>query len=91
MSNKLLVNCLALSKCHARYPNLLQQAILIRNYSAKPATAAAVVDQKQPSKSTDKPSKKLNRSEKPVESNSFVLNLFRGQMKLDEVFPYPVG
>ena len=27
--------------------------------------------------------------EKAVESSSFAMNLFRGQLKLDEVFPYP--
>jgi very long chain acyl-CoA dehydrogenase len=27
--------------------------------------------------------------EKPVESTSFAMNLFRGQLKLEEVFPYP--
>lgn len=28
-------------------------------------------------------------AEKAVESTSFAMNLFRGQMKLDEIFPYP--
>lgn len=27
--------------------------------------------------------------EKPVESPSFAMNLFRGQMRLEEIFPYP--
>jgi very long chain acyl-CoA dehydrogenase len=27
--------------------------------------------------------------EKPVESTSFAMNLFRGQLRLEEVFPFP--
>ncbi len=78
MSGKLIVNCLT-----KKYPIDIKH-VLIRNYSAK---AAAVADQS----SSNKPAKKSSRNEKPVESTSFVLNLFRGQMKLDEVFPYPIG
>ena len=37
-------------------------------------------------KVSDKAEKK---SEKPVESSSFAMNLFRGQLKLDEIFPFP--
>ena len=76
MSGKLLVNCL-----NKRYPVDLKH-VIIRSY----ATKAAVAEQG----STDK-SKKPKANEKPVESTSFVLNLFRGQMKLGEVFPYPNG
>ncbi len=35
--------------------------------------------------------KKPGKSEKPVESTSFVMNLFRGVLKPNEVFPYPSG
>ena len=39
----------------------------------------------QPNVSKDK----AKSQEKAVESTSFAMNLFRGQLKLDEIFPYP--
>lgn len=36
-----------------------------------------------------KPEKSKRQSEKPVESTSFAMNLFRGQLKTEEIFPYP--
>lgn len=34
-------------------------------------------------------SSEKKQSENPVESPSFAMNLFRGQMRLEEIFPYP--
>lgn len=47
--------------------------------SAPSTAAAAAKDDKAKSK----------KAAKAVESPSFAMNLFRGQMKLDEIFPYP--
>ena len=43
----------------------------------------------QPKVSNDKPATQQKPKEKAVESTSFAMNLFRGQLKLDEIFPYP--
>lgn len=40
-------------------------------------------------KVSDKAEKAKRPAEKAVESTSFAMNLFRGQLKLDEMFPYP--
>jgi hypothetical protein len=51
------------------------------------AAAAAAASAKQPAK----PNKEERQSSaaKAIESPSFAMNLFRGQLKLDEIFPYP--
>jgi very long chain acyl-CoA dehydrogenase len=53
--------------------------------TGKPISAAA-----QP-KVADASEKKAKKSvqEKAVDSPSFAMNLFRGQLRLDEIFPYP--
>ena len=79
MSGKLIVNCLT-----KKYPIDFKQ-VIIRSYSAKAA------DQASNKSAVGDKVKKPKTHEKPVESTSFVLNLFRGQAKLDEVFPYPNG
>jgi len=38
---------------------------------------------------TEKTAAKPKATPKAVESPSFAMNLFRGKLKLDEVFPYP--
>ncbi len=53
--------------------------------TGKPIAAAA---QPKVSNATDKKVKKAS-SEKPVDSPSFAMNLFRGQLRLEEIFPYP--
>ena len=74
---KLISNCVALSKStNAQKALQLSQQVVIRNYAAAAAPKA---------------SQKPKKDEKPVESTSFALNLFRGQLKLDEVFPYPIA
>ena len=76
MSSKLLVNSL-----NKKYTVDLKN-ILTRSYATKAAVEV---------KPATEQVKKAKAYEKPVESTSFVLNLFRGQMKLGEVFPYPNG
>jgi hypothetical protein len=48
-------------------------------------TIAAVAN----AKPSEKPNNKPQQTSKAVESPSFAMNLFRGQLKLDEIFPYP--
>lgn len=59
--------------------------------TASPSSAAAQakVSEKLDNKPDNKSVKQKRPSEKPVESPSFAMNLFRGQMKLNEIFPYP--
>jgi len=74
---KLIYNCVALSKsANAQKALQLSQQAVIRNYTAAAAQKA---------------SQKPKKDEKLVESTSFALNIFRGQLKLDEVFPYPIA
>lgn len=61
---------------------------LVLRSNATAATAHKIKDSN--SHQEGKPVK-TRRDEKPVESDSFVMNLFRGQMKVNEVFPYPVA
>lgn len=71
--SKLLLNC---SKKAFAINNLTRFAS-----TGKPIAAAAqakVAEEKKPAASS-----------KAVESTSFAMNLFRGQSKLDEIFPYP--
>ena len=53
--------------------------------TATPNSAAAQAKVKE--NAEQKP--KVKKQEKAVESTSFAMNLFRGQLKLEEVFPYP--
>jgi hypothetical protein len=77
MSSKLIVHSL-----NKKYTVDIKN-IIIRSYATKAAAAEV--------KPATEQGKKPKVYEKPVESTSFVLNLFRGQMKLGEVFPYPNG
>lgn len=62
---------------------LLYSSIVRYASTGKPSSAAA-----QP-KLEEKHAKKKSAASKAVESDSFVMNLFRGQLKLNEIFPYP--
>ena len=45
--------------------------------------------QAQPKVANEKQVKQQKAREKAVESPSFAMNLFRGQLKTEEIFPYP--
>ncbi|CAF0951253.1 unnamed protein product [Brachionus calyciflorus] len=79
--SKILTNCLIASQKPSQALNMASNLALVRFTSTgTPKSAQAQVKVSEKAK---KP------SEKPVESTSFAMNLFRGQMKLDEIFPYP--
>lgn len=58
---------------------ILNRAVVRYASTGTPTSAAAQA----------KVSEKPKRSEKAVESPSFAMNLFRGQLRLEEIFPYP--
>lgn len=62
--------------------------MLTRFTSSTPSKSAASAPSTKAASSDDTKSGKKPR-EKAVESSSFAMNLFRGQMKLEEIFPYP--
>jgi hypothetical protein len=84
ISRRAATSCLSLVKTHSQ----VNKYAIIRNYAAQAQAAAAVSDAKAKTSGDKKP----NRAEqKAVESNSFAMNLFRGVLKPDEMFPYPSG
>ena len=64
--------------------NLKKNRKLVRFTSTGSANLASA----QPKVAKNKAAKD-SKSTKAVESTSFAMNLFRGQLKLDEVFPFP--
>lgn len=79
--SKILANCLIASQKPTKAFNIANLALVRYASTGTPKSAQA-----QAKVSTEKAKKP---SEKAVESTSFAMNLFRGQMKLDEIFPYP--
>lgn len=64
--------------------NSINRALVRYASTGAPTSAQAQAKVQSDSKTT-----KTKPKEKAVESTSFAMNLFRGQMKLDEIFPYP--
>lgn len=81
--SKILLTCLS----NAQKKAILNGPIVRLISTDKPASAAAqtkLSDEKKSSSSAKSASKTA-----AVESTSFAMNLFRGQLKLKEIFPYP--
>lgn len=80
--SKLLVNCvLAAQKKSIATSNLA----LIRYTSTGNVSSA----QAQPKVANEKQANPPKPKEKAVESTSFAMNLFRGKLRTEEIFPYP--
>lgn len=79
--NRFVLNCVAYPQKRALSVNNL--ALVRFTSTGKPVSAAAQAKVAENEKKA-KPS-----SAKAVESTSFAMNLFRGKLKLDEIFPFP--
>ena len=82
--NKLLTNCLTV----ANKQTLSANNLFIRYASTGKPIAAAAQAKVADAAAADKKAKKQAEAA-PVESTSFAMNLFRGKLQLDEIFPYP--
>lgn len=77
--SRLLINCVLA----AQKQSIVTQRLALVRYTS--STGSVKAQQAQANLSNEKSKPK----EKVVESTSFAMNLFRGQLKTDEVFPYP--
>jgi very long chain acyl-CoA dehydrogenase len=58
--------------------------------AATPVTPESLINEQRPQSKESKDHEKAKKDDKKVKtSNSFVMNLFRGQFYPNEVFPYP--
>ena len=57
--------------------------------AAAPVTPESLINEQRPQSKESKEHQKTKVDRKPRTSNSFVMNLFRGQFSPNEVFPYP--
>jgi len=78
--SKLLTNCLIVAQKQALPASFTASNLQLVRFTSTGSTKSAAA---QP-KVSNKPAR-----EKPVESTSFAMNLFRGQLRLEEVFPFP--
>lgn len=79
--SKLIVNCLS-NVQKKTLNNLIVARCVSTGNTVSQAPNAKVAE-------AEKNASKPKAVAKAVESPSFAMNLFRGQLKLDEVFPYP--
>lgn len=77
--NRLLLNCMS---------NAQKQALVANRLVRYTSTGTPSSQSSQP-KVAEVEKKVTRKAQKAPESNSFAMNLFRGHLKLDEVFPYP--
>ncbi len=68
---------------------LIAQKQSIQKAATSLTLSRCASSQAKPSAEQKQTNEQKKVSQKAVESTSFAMNLFRGQLKLDEVFPYP--